>query len=300
MIAYIFPGQGSQSVGMGRDVYEQSAAARAIFDQAHAVLGFDLAQLCFAGPENELTATQNAQPALLTVSVALLAAMREAGMNEQPAWTAGHSLGEYSALVAAGALEFADALRLVRRRGELMAQANEGTMAAVMGLELEPLQTICADVQDLGACVVANQNAPGQLVISGAVEAVQAASERAKAAGAKRVMPLNVSAAFHSPLMQAAAAGLAETVAITPINDATIPVIANTTAQPIRTAAEIKHELVAQVTAPVRWIDTIQTLAQHGVTQVVEIGAGSVLTGLVKRIAPDVARRNIGKFEDIV
>ena len=300
MIAYIFPGQGSQSVGMGRDVYEQSAAARAIFDQAQAVLGFDLAQLCFAGPENELTATQNAQPALLTVSVALLAAMREAGMNEQPAWTAGHSLGEYSALVAAGALEFADALRLVRRRGELMAQANEGTMAAVMGLELEPLQTICADVQDLGACVVANQNAPGQLVISGAVEAVQAASERAKAAGAKRVMPLNVSAAFHSPLMQAAAAGLAETVAITPINDAAIPVIANTTAQPIRTAAEIKHELVAQVTAPVRWIDTIQTLAQHGVTQVVEIGAGSVLTGLVKRIAPDVARRNIGKFEDIV
>ena len=300
MIAYIFPGQGSQSVGMGRDVYEQSAAARAIFDQAQAVLGFDLAQLCFAGPENELTATQNAQPALLTVSVALLAAMREAGMNEQPAWTAGHSLGEYSALVAAGALEFADALRLVRRRGELMAQANEGTMAAVMGLELEPLQTICADVQDLGACVVANQNAPGQLVISGAVEAVQAASERAKAAGAKRVMPLNVSAAFHSPLMQAAAAGLAETVAITPINDATIPVIANTTAQPIRTAAEIKHELVAQVTAPVRWIDTIQTLAQHGVTQVIEIGAGSVLTGLVKRIAPDIARRNIGKFEDIV
>ena len=300
MIAYIFPGQGSQSVGMGRDVYEQSAAARAIFDQAQAVLGFDLAQLCFAGPENELTATQNAQPALLTVSVALLAAMREAGMNEQPAWTAGHSLGEYSALVAAGALEFADALRLVRRRGELMAQANEGTMAAVMGLELEPLQTICADVQDLGACVVANQNAPGQLVISGAVEAVQAASERAKAAGAKRVMPLNVSAAFHSPLMQAAAAGLAETVAITPINDAAIPVIANTTAQPIRTVAEIKHELVAQVTAPVRWIDTIQTLAQHGVTQVVEIGAGSVLTGLVKRIAPDVARRNIGKFEDIV
>lgn len=300
MIAYIFPGQGSQSVGMGRDVYEQSAAARAIFDQAQAVLGFDLAQLCFAGPENELTATQNAQPALLTVSVALLAAMREAGMNEQPAWTAGHSLGEYSALVAAGALEFADALRLVRRRGELMAQANEGTMAAVMGLELEPLQTICADVQDLGACVVANQNAPGQLVISGAVEAVQAASERAKAAGAKRVMPLNVSAAFHSPLMQAAAAGLAETVAITPINDAAIPVIANTTAQPIRTAAEIKHELVAQVTAPVRWIDTIQTLAQHGVTQVIEIGAGSVLTGLVKRIAPDIARRNIGKFEDIV
>lgn len=300
MIAYIFPGQGSQSVGMGRDVYEQSAAARAIFDQAHAVLGFDLAQLCFAGDADELTATQNAQPALLTVSVALLAAMREAGMNEQPAWTAGHSLGEYSALVAAGALEFADALRLVRRRGELMAQANEGTMAAVMGLELEPLQTICADVQDLGACVVANQNAPGQLVISGAVEAVQAASERAKAAGAKRVMPLNVSAAFHSPLMQAAAAGLAETVAITPINDAAIPVIANTTAQPIRTAAEIKHELVAQVTAPVRWIDTIQTLAQHGVTQVVEIGAGSVLTGLVKRIAPDVARRNIGKFEDIV
>ncbi len=300
MIAYIFPGQGSQSVGMGRDVYEQSAAARAIFDQAQAVLGFDLAQLCFAGDADELTATQNAQPALLTVSVALLAAMREAGMNEQPAWTAGHSLGEYSALVAAGALEFADALRLVRRRGELMAQANEGTMAAVMGLELEPLQTICADVQDLGACVVANQNAPGQLVISGAVEAVQAASERAKAAGAKRVMPLNVSAAFHSPLMQAAAAGLAETVAITPINDAAIPVIANTTAQPIRTAAEIKHELVAQVTAPVRWIDTIQTLAQHGVTQVVEIGAGSVLTGLVKRIAPDVARRNIGKFEDIV
>ncbi|HYF65707.1 MAG TPA: ACP S-malonyltransferase [Herpetosiphonaceae bacterium] len=302
MHAFVFPGQGSQAVGMGKELAERSAQARAIFDQANAVLGFDLAALCFEGPEDQLTATENAQPAILTVSIAVLETLRaaEGAAGLRPRLVAGHSLGEYSALVAAGSLGFAEALRLVRRRGELMAASNEGTMAAVLGLELAPLAEICASVGEYGPCVVANQNAPGQLVISGATEAVQAAGERAKAAGAKRVMPLNVSAAFHSPLMQAAAAGLAEAVAATPVGDAAIPLIANTTAQPIQSAADIRRELVEQVTAPVRWIGSVETMVDHGVTAVVEIGAGAVLNGLVKRIAPALQRINIASADDIV
>lgn len=302
--AFIFPGQGSQTVGMGRELAEQSAAARATFEEANTVLGFDLSQICFAGPEEQLTATENAQPAILATSVALLRALHEAtgGANsaDSPALLAGHSLGEYSALVAAGSLEFAHALRLVRRRGELMAAASEGMMAAIMGLEMSPLTIICESASALGPCVIANQNAPGQLVISGATAAVQAAMEQAKAQGAKRVIPLPVSAAFHSPLMRAAASGLAQTIAQTTISDARVPVVANTSAQPIQTATDIRQELVAQVTAPVRWISTVETMVQHGITQVVEIGPGNVLTGLVKRIAPELQRTNISTFSDLV
>lgn len=299
-IAFIFPGQGSQVVGMGKELVERSAAARAVFDQANTVLGFDLAALCFDGPEDALTATQNAQPAILTTSIALLHALREAGATLEPTLVAGHSLGEYSALVAAGALDFAAALRLVRRRGELMAAANDGTMAAIMGLDLEPLAAICESIREHGPCVIANQNAPGQLVISGATAAVQAAMEQAKAYGAKRAIQLNVSAAFHSPLMSAAATDLAAAIAQTTFNDARIPVVANTSAQPIQTAAEIRRELVEQVTAPVRWIGSIETMVQHGITSVVEIGPGSVLTGLVKRIAPQLTRRNVASSNDLV
>ncbi|MFD3164252.1 ACP S-malonyltransferase [Herpetosiphon sp. NSE202] len=298
-IGLLFPGQGSQKVGMGREVYEQSAAARAIFAEANAVLGFDLAALCFDGPEADLTATENTQPALLTVSVALLAALAEAGIELKPSVVAGHSLGEYSALVAAKALDFATALRLVRQRGELMAQASEGAMAAIIGLDLAPLEAICANVSELGACVVANQNAHGQLVISGSSAVVAAASEQAKAAGAKKIMPLNVSAAFHSPLMEATAAGLAPAIAAATIHAAHVPVIANSTAQPISSAAEIRAELVAQITAPVRWIATIEQMAALGVKTVIEIGAGNVLTGLVKRIDPSLQRLNLASFDDI-
>ncbi|XSG73591.1 ACP S-malonyltransferase [Herpetosiphon llansteffanensis] len=298
-IGLLFPGQGSQKVGMGREVYEQSAAARAIFAEANAVLGFDLAALCFDGPEADLSATENTQPALLTVSVALLAALAEAGIALKPSVVAGHSLGEYSALVAAKALDFATALRLVRQRGELMAQASEGAMAAVIGLDLAPLEAVCANVSELGPCVVANQNAHGQLVISGASAAVAAASEQAKAAGAKKIMPLNVSAAFHSPLMEATAAGLAPAIEAAAIVAAQVPVIANSTAQAISSAAEIRAELVAQITAPVRWIASIEQMAALGVQTVIEIGAGSVLTGLVKRIDPSLQRLNLASFDDI-
>jgi [acyl-carrier-protein] S-malonyltransferase len=297
--AFVFPGQGAQVVGMGQDLAEQSSVARATFEEARAVLGFDLARLCFAGPQEELMATENAQPAILTVSVALLRALREAGGLAEPTLVAGHSLGEYSALVAADSLDFAAALRLVRRRGELMAAASDGMMAAVIGMDMAPLAAICEAASAIGPCVVANQNAPGQLVISGATPAVQAAMEQAKAQGAKRVTALQVSAAFHSPLMGAAASGLAPAIEQTAIADARMPLIANSSAQPIQTAAAIRQELVAQVTAPVRWIASVEMFRQYDVTAVVEIGPGNVLTGLVKRIAPELQRINLAKWSDV-
>jgi len=292
--AWLFPGQGSQSVGMGRDVYEQSAAARAVFEQADDMLGFSLSRLCFEGPANELTQTEHAQPALLTTSIALLEAAKERADLATPAYMAGHSLGEYTALVAAGALQFPDALRLVRRRGELMAAATEGTMAAVMGLDLPTLEAVCADASDVGTVVVANQNAPGQLVISGAKEAVERAGALAKERGAKRVLPLNVSAAFHSPLMQAAADGLQLAVAAVEHMAAPAPpVIGNVTAIPLTNAGVLRAELVTQVTAPVRWIASMERMHGDGVTRFVEIGPGTVLTGLVKRIVTGAELVNV-------
>lgn len=296
--AWIFPGQGSQVVGMGRDLYDRFAAARAVFDEADAVLGFPLTRLCFEGPLETLTATENAQPALLTMSIAALAALGWTAdampARPDPAFVAGHSLGEYSALVAARALTFATALGLVRRRGELMAAATEGSMAAVIGLDLGPLEAACAEAREAGPVVVANENAPGQLVISGANAAVARAGELARAAGASRVLPLKVSAAFHSPLMIEAAAGLGPAIKAAAIRPATIAVIANVTARPIRDPDEIRAELVRQVTAPVRWIATIEYMAVAGVETFVEIGAGTVLSGLVRRIAPAATRATIG------
>lgn len=295
-IAWVFPGQGSQSVGMGQDLYEQSAAARAVFDEADATLGFGLSQLCFAGPAETLTATENAQPALLTTSTALLAAAREQTGERlpPPMFVAGHSLGEYSALVAAGSLRFVDALRLVRRRGELMAASSDGTMAAVMGLDLPTLQQICAEVDDAGTVVVANENSPGQLVLSGNSDAVAQAMELAREHGAKRVMPLKVSAAFHSPLMTDAAQGLAVAIGeVAEVHQPRWPVISNITAEPLRAPAAIRSLLVAQMTSPVRWIAVIERMAAEGVRAFVEIGPGSVLTGLIKRIVPGVTLINV-------
>ncbi len=279
---------------MGRDVYEQSAAARAIFDQADEVLGFALGRLCFEGPAADLTQTENAQPALLTTSIALLAAAKERADLQPPMYMAGHSLGEYTALVAAGALHFEDALRLVRRRGELMAAATEGTMAAVMGMDLPTLEAVCAEARESGVVVVANQNAPGQLVLSGTTDAVERAGVLAKQHGAKRVVPLNVSAAFHSPLLaQAAEALQAAIAAVEQINAPQPAVIGNVSAEPLLDVTAIRAELVQQVTAPVRWIASVDRMHRDGVTQFVEIGPGAVLTGLVKRIAPGAELINV-------
>jgi [acyl-carrier-protein] S-malonyltransferase len=304
-VAFVFPGQGSQAVGMGRDLYEESPAARAIFEQADTTLGFALSQLCFEGPEAQLTATEYAQPALLTVSTALLAALAEQTAAQgaaaiEPAYVAGHSLGEYSALVAAGALEFPTALKLVKRRGELMAQADSGGMAAIIGLDEPTLEAICQEASTDGAqVVIANYNAPGQLVLSGATQAIEQAIALAKGRGAKRAMPLKVSAAFHSPLMRAAAEGLASSITAATIGDARVPVISNVQAQPIRTADEIRHELAEQVTSPVRWIASVRAMADAGVDTFIEIGPGSVLTGLIKRIAPEARLVNLNNLASV-
>jgi [acyl-carrier-protein] S-malonyltransferase len=303
--AWVFPGQGSQVVGMGHDVYDQFPAARAVFDEADAVLGFGLTRLCFEGPSDMLLATENAQPALLTTSVALLAALgwspetEDAPSLSDPRFVAGHSLGEYSALVAGRALSFATALRLVRRRGELMAEAREGTMAAIIGMDLHALAEICAQAQAEGTVVIANENAPGQLVISGANAAVARAGELAKAAGASRVIPLKVSAAFHSPLMADAAEGMRHALGAAEIKPTTVRVVGNVAAQPLGTPDDIRLELVAQITAPVRWISSVEYMAAAGVERMIEVGPGTVLSGMAKRIAPTLERRNITNAEDI-
>ncbi|MEF3275207.1 MAG: ACP S-malonyltransferase [Chloroflexus sp.] len=308
-IAWVFPGQGSQVVGMGRDLIEVSPAARQIFATADETLQFSLSEMCFSGPEADLTATENAQPALLTTSMALLAAMREllADRLEPPVVVAGHSLGEYSAMVAGGALDFMTALRLVRRRGELMSAAHEGTMAAVIGLDASILEQICQEVSATlqhhshlhGTVVIANYNAPDQLVISGSVLAVEHASLLARSRGAKRVIPLKVSAAFHSPLMVAAAEGMAQAIANATVHDLAIPLIANVTAEPLQSAEDVRREIVAQVVAPVRWIASVQRMVAIGIDTFIEIGPGKVLTGLIRRIAPNVRLINVASFADM-
>lgn len=294
---------------MGRDLYEHSAAARAVFEQADAALDMPLTRLCFEGPEAALTATENAQPALLTISTALLHALEEryGGPLPAPLMVAGHSLGEYSALVAAGALDFATALRLVRRRGELMAEAHEGSMAAVIGLSEDALDQVCREVCDslsahpetVSTVVVANYNAPDQLVISGSNLAVEHAGQLARARGAKRVLPLKVSAAFHSPLMIQAAEGMARAIEAVAVRDLRVPLIANVTAEALLTAGDVRREVVAQVVAPVRWIASVQRMAQAGATAFLEIGPGKVLSGLIRRIAPRAQMLNVGNAEDV-
>lgn len=284
---------------MGRDLYEASAAAREIFDQADAALGFAVSRLCFEGPEDALTATENAQPALLTASVALLAALANASdvtsfVAERALCVAGHSLGEYSALVAAGALDLPTALRLVRRRGELMAAARDGAMAAIIGLDEATLEQLCAEASTSDApVVIANYNSPGQLVISGAASAVERALQLAKARGAKRALPLKVSGAFHSPLMRGAADGMAQALADTTLRDARVSLVSNVGAEFISDAAALRHELTAQITAPVRWITSVERMSTNGIDTFVEIGPGGVLTGLIKRIAPGARLVNV-------
>jgi [acyl-carrier-protein] S-malonyltransferase len=299
----VCPGQGSQKVGMGRDLADQYPAARQVFERVDAALGSPpLSRLMWEGPEDELTLTHNAQPAILAHSVAALAAAT--GLLEPPAMAAGHSLGEYSAYVAAGSLTVEDAARLVRRRGELMleaGQARPGAMAAVLGLATAEVATACSESSDGGGIVVAaNQNAPDQTVISGDPEAVDRAGARCKELGARRVIPLKVSGAFHSPLMEPAMPGLAAALEATPFADPRLPVVANATATPVHTAAEARARLLEQLTAPVRWVATVETLAREVPgARFVEAGPGSVLAGLVRRIVPGTEVVTLGTPEDV-
>lgn len=329
LVAFVFPGQGSQVVGMGAEVYRASPAARAVFDLADRALGFSLSSLCFEGPEERLRETINTQPAIVATSLALLAALQETALSMEPPapgtdagaiaqpsvdlesplradYTAGHSVGEYAALAAASALEIAATLRLVRERGRLMhdeGQRCESGMAAVLGLDATALEPLCAQATaetlaslgataelpdahpGVGRVVVANDNAPGQVVISGARPALDRAMELARTAGARRVIPLAVSGAFHSPVMAPAALGLAAAVNAAPWQDAHVPVISNITAQPLTAASALREELAHQIASPVQWTKSVEFLADAGVRCFVEIGPGQVLSGLIKRIA---------------
>ncbi|MGG0944282.1 ACP S-malonyltransferase [Bacillus subtilis] len=285
-IAFLFPGQGSQFIGMGKELYEQVPAAKRLFDEADETLETKLSSLIFEGAAEELTLTYNAQPALLTTSIAVLEKFKESGIT--PDFTAGHSLGEYSALVAAGALSFKDAVYTVRKRGEFMNEAvpaGEGAMAAILGMDAEALKQVTDKVTEEGNLVqLANLNCPGQIVISGTAKGVKLASELAKENGAKRAIPLEVSGPFHSELMKPAAEKLKEVLDACDIKDADVPVISNVSADVMTEKAEIKEKLIEQLYSPVRFEESINKLIAEGVTTFIEIGPGKVLSGLVKKV----------------
>jgi [acyl-carrier-protein] S-malonyltransferase len=298
-IAWLFPGQGAQEVGMGRDVWDASPAARVVFETADRVLGYSLSQLCFEGPDERLRETEYTQPAIFTTSLACLAAAVEAGAVEaRPAFAAGHSLGEYSALVAAGALSLEAGLRLLDTRARLMAQAgrrNPGTLAAILGMEEGAVRAICADV-DVDVC---NYNLPNQTVVGGPRANVERAIELAKERGAQRAMELKVSGAFHSRLMQPAAEGLTQAVMDAEVQAPQVPVVANASAEAMRDASSIRHELCAQVATAVRWHDSVTLMVAAGVTTFIEFGPGRVLTGMVKRQAPDATLINVSGLQPV-
>ena len=298
-IAYLFPGQGAQSVGMGKDFFIGNVAARRIFEEADDALGFSLSAMCFEGPEEDLTKTINTQPAILTMSIAVLEASRTAlAQGQSPSFTAGHSLGEYSALVAAGSMTFSDAVRLVRERGRLMQLAGdqrEGAMAAVMGMPEETLAAICKET----GVDMANLNAPDQIVISGTKEGVEKAQALAEERGARRVVMLRVSAAFHSALMEPAVPGMLERLKDVSILNPNVTVISNVTARPLETPQAIVEELGQQIRNPVQWFRTVEYLRDQGVDTYIELGPGKVLTGLVKRVVPDANTINVGTLEEL-
>jgi [acyl-carrier-protein] S-malonyltransferase len=302
-VAFVFPGQGSQYVGMGKALYEASQAAQRIFHQADDVLGFSLTKLCFEGPAEELEDTINAQPAILTVSVACLAALRERwegmGRAVAPIAVAGHSLGEFTALVAAGSLDFSDALRLVRERGRLMKETGEsrpGGMAAVIGLDHEALEAICAQAGEHGVIVLANTNSPDQRVLSGERPALERAVELAREKGARAVI-LPISIASHSPLMQRAALLFAEVLSNIQMRDPEVPVVANITGQILTTAEDIRRELHEHLLRPVEWTRSVGQMMEGGVDTFLEIGPGQVLSRLIRRISRDVRALSLGDAE---
>jgi len=301
MIAFLFPGQGSQHAGMGKDLAENFPVARQVFEEANDALGVDLASLCFNGPEEDLKLTANTQPAILTTSIAALRVL-ETEIGIAPNCAAGHSLGEYSALVCAGALNFADAVRIVRQRGTFMQEAvpvGTGAMAAILGLDKETLERVCQDAA-LGQVVSpANFNSAGQVVIAGNTEAVDRAMNLAKEHGAKRALPLPVSAPFHCSLMIPAGERLADVLADIKVGDMTVPVITNVEATPNQDASRVCQLLVDQVSAPVLWEDTIACMIKLEVERYIEIGPGKVLAGLVKRMAKDSTIQNVQNVSDI-
>ena len=298
-VAWVFPGQGAQHVGMGADLADASATARAVFSAADIALDLSLSRICFEGPEDELTRTVNTQPAIVTHSIAALSAALEADViTTRPGFVAGHSLGEYAALVAAGAIGFDDGVRLVRERGRLMQEACDaepGTMAAVLGLDQEVLAPIAAE----HGASLCNANAPGNITIGGTLAAVEAASNAATEAGATRVVPLAVSGAFHTPLMQSAADGLRDALAGVEFKQPRTPVVSNVSATPLEDPSTFASELVDQVTSPVLWAASVQCMQQAGVTTLIEFGPGRVLGGLARRIDRDLVTINIGTADDL-
>jgi [acyl-carrier-protein] S-malonyltransferase len=293
-IAFIFPGQGSQYIGMGKVLYDGYAEARAVFAEASEALGTDMARLCFEGPESELGMTQNTQPAILTVSLATLAVLN--AMNIRPDAVAGHSLGELTAVAAAGGLTVSQAASLAGRRGKYMQEAvpaGRGMMAAVLGLEPDKIRQACADASDLGVVSPANYNSPGQVVIAGETEAVTKASGLCQQMGAKKVIPLSVSVPSHCPLMEPAAGRLAADLGALEVMDLSVPLAANADGRLITGAGDVKASLVRQLTSPLLWEDCVRALVGEGVRVIIEVGPGKVLSGLVKRITKEVEIRNV-------
>ena len=303
--AFTFPGQGSQAVGMGKELAAAYPEARAVFDEVDAALGQKLSEIMFEGPDDVLRLTENAQPALMAVSMSVIRVLGAKGVNlkDHATFVAGHSLGEYSALCAAGTFSLSDAARLLKTRGRAMQAAvpvGQGAMAAILGLDVAAVRHVAALAAQGEICDVANDNAPGQVVISGNLGAVERAIELAKEKGAKRALPLPVSAPFHCKLMEPAAAVMAEALAAVAMHDPIVPLVANIRARPITDRAEIRERLVEQVTGMVRWTESVAWLTgEGGVTQLVELGTGKVLSGLAKRIAPETAAISVGTAADI-
>jgi [acyl-carrier-protein] S-malonyltransferase len=304
-IAFVFPGQGSQAVGMGAELAKAHASARSVFDEIDAALGQKLSQIMFEGPLETLTLTENAQPALMAVSLAVMRVLENERGFRLPGkvkYVAGHSLGEYSALAAAGAISVADAARLLKTRGRAMQAAvpvGQGAMAALLGVGKEAAEKLAAEAAQGEACQLANDNEPTQAVISGAKTAIDRAAQLAKAHGVRRFLPLNVSAPFHCALMQPAADVMAEALAKVEVKAPAVPLIANVLAAPISDPTEIRRRLVEQVTGTVRWRECVARMAADGVTTIYEIGSGKVLAGLVKRIAPGLEAASVGTPQDI-